>query len=129
MIQPYERSFAEQVATVPSLAELSPGTALHVIAWAGQGRAELAEPVITPFVVPTVLASLWCLLRHPGSWGDAVASAIGLGGDVDTLGAIVGALAGVALGVEAIPRHLVEGVFDSRRLQALALRYHALVAS
>jgi ADP-ribosyl-[dinitrogen reductase] hydrolase len=56
-----------------------------------------------------------------------VAAAIRLGGDVDTLGAIVGALAGVRLGAGAIPAHLRETVQQSRELEVLALRYHALV--
>jgi ADP-ribosylglycohydrolase len=52
-----------------------------------------------------------------------------LGGDVDTLGTIVGALAGIRLGISDIPRHLADNVLDSAKLQTLAVRYHALVAS
>lgn len=99
------------------------------IAWAGMARPEFQQPIITPFVIPTVLASLWCLLRHPDSWSRAVTNALQLGGDVDTLGAIVGALAGIRLGASDIPRHLADNVLDSEKLQALAARYHALVAS
>jgi ADP-ribosylglycohydrolase len=91
-------------------------------------RPEFDASIITPFVVPTVLAALWCLLRFPGSWSQSVAGAIRLGGDVDTLGAIVGALAGVKHGVTAIPEHLAANVVDSERIRGLALRYHALVA-
>jgi len=80
-------------------------------------------------VIPTVLAALWCLMRHPDSWSKAVATAIQLGGDVDTLGAIVGALAGTKHGLSAIPRHLVGSVLDSEKLQTLAALFHALVVS
>ena len=79
------------VLGLPQLAQQEPEVALPSIAWAGMSRPEFDRPIITPFVIPTVLAALWCLLRHPDSWADAVASAIRLGGDVDTLGAIVGA--------------------------------------
>lgn len=82
---------------------------------------------LLPFVIPTVLASFWSLLMHPDSWGDAVAEAIGLGGDVDTLGAIVGALMGARLGIDAVPSHLAASVVDSRRLRRLADRYFAVV--
>jgi len=92
-------------------------------------RPEFDSPIITPFVIPTVLAALWSLLRHGGSWPGSVACAIRLAGDVDTLGAIVGDLAGVALGVTAIPQHLRETVQESARLQTLAARYHALAVS
>lgn len=124
----YEPAFAEMVARLPALTEQPPAVAVRIIAWSGMDRPEFDMPIITPFVIPTVLAALWCLLRHPDSWTRAVGSAIRLGGDVDTLGAIVGALAGVRLGVSAIPLHLRETVQQAERIQELALRYHALTA-
>ena len=68
------------------------------IAAAGQPSAEFATPIITPFVIPTVLASIYCIIQHRTSWADAVTSAVQFGGDVDTLGAIVGALSGAIHG-------------------------------
>jgi len=124
----YDSAFAEMVARLPALTEQPPEVAVRIIAWSGMERPEFDVPIITPFVIPTVLAALWCLLRPPDSWTRAVASAIGLGGDVDTLGAIVGTLAGVRLGVSAIPLHLRETVQESERIQKLALRYHAVTA-
>jgi ADP-ribosylglycohydrolase len=125
---PYEHAFAGMVQDLPRRLKEEPATAIRAIAWSGMGKPEFPEPIITPFVIPTVLAALWCVLRHSDSWSRAVSSAIGLGGDVDTLGAIVGALMGTKLGVAAIPRHLVRTVVGSERLQALAIRYHALVS-
>jgi ADP-ribosyl-[dinitrogen reductase] hydrolase len=129
VMKPYEVAFADLVAGLPPWLGEPRETALAAIAWSGMSRPEFSVPVITPFVVPTVLASLWCLLRHPDSWPEAVAEAVGLGGDVDTLGAIVGALAGVRLGFGAIPSHLREGVFQAGRLERLALRYHTVLAN
>jgi ADP-ribosyl-[dinitrogen reductase] hydrolase len=126
---PWESTFAGLVRTLPALLELEAAEAMPQIAWAGMHRPEFDVPIITPFVVPTVLASFWCLLRNLDSWPDAVASAVRLGGDVDTLGAIVGALAGARLGAAAIPIHLAESVVDSERLRELALRFYARVAA
>lgn len=126
-MHPFEPSFADRVRNLPSLLTQDHAEALKSIAWAGMERPEFEQAIITPFVVPTVLAAFWCLLLHPDSWTGAVAKAIRLGGDVDTLGAIVGALAGTKLGLSAIPRHLVDGVADSEKLQVLATRYHTLV--
>jgi ADP-ribosylglycohydrolase len=125
-MEPWEADFADRVRELPHLLSLSLDEALPSIAWAGSERPEFRQPIITPFVIPTVMAALWCVLRHGDCWSTAVASAIRLGGDVDTLGAIVGALMGAKLGVQAIPAHLVAGVLDSGRLQRLAVRYHAL---
>lgn len=97
--------------------------ALNFIAWSGMGYAELEKPIITPFVIPTVLAALWSIIKYPYSWSDAVAEAIGLGGDVDTLGAIVGGLMGAKLGINSIPDHLVKTVVDYQYLKKIADRY------
>jgi ADP-ribosylglycohydrolase len=126
-IRPYEAAFAELIEDLPLRLREERDTALQAIAWAGSSKPEFSRPVITPFVVPTVLAALWALLRHATSWPRAVSEAIGLGGDVDTLGAIVGSLAGVRLGASSIPAHLVSGVLESERIQALASRYHDVV--
>jgi hypothetical protein len=116
------------VLRLPELIQEPPDVAVRILAWSGMDRPEFEAPIITPFVIPTVLAALWSLLRHPDSWNRAVACAIRLGGDVDTLGAIVGALSGIQQGEAAIPQHLRETVQQSQRLRKLALRYYSLVA-
>jgi ADP-ribosylglycohydrolase len=126
--EPYDAQLAALVRELPGLLNGSSEAALCTIASAGKARPEFDRPIITPFVMPTVLAALWCVLRHPDSWSAAVTSAIRLGGDVDTLGAIVGAIMGARLGLSAIPDHLVHTVLDSAKLRSLALRYHAIVA-
>jgi ADP-ribosyl-[dinitrogen reductase] hydrolase len=123
----YEPKFAAMVRGLPALVMESPATALPKIAWSGMVRPEFDQPIITPFVIPTVLAALWSVLQNLDSWPKAVATAIRLGGDVDTLGAIVGALMGTKLGVASIPGHLVETVLNARKIRSLAVRYHALV--
>jgi ADP-ribosyl-[dinitrogen reductase] hydrolase len=128
-MESFELSFAGMVRGLPNLLNQDDDEALRSIAWAGMERPEFDKAIITPFVIPTVLAALWCLLKHSDSWPNAVVRAIRLGDDVDTLGAIVGALAGTKLGFSAIPRHLVESVVDSEKLQILAARYHTLVLS
>jgi ADP-ribosyl-[dinitrogen reductase] hydrolase len=126
-IRPYEGTFADLIEVLPLRLREDRETALHAIAWAGSLMPEFSRPIITPFVVPTVLAALWAVLRHQLSWTEAVSEAIHLGGDVDTLGAIVGALAGVRLGASTIPVHLASGVLDSDRIHVLASRYYDVV--
>jgi len=100
---------------------------LDFIAHAGQSIPEFDKPIITPFVIPTVLASLYSILTYPDSWIRAVTFAVGLGGDVDTLGAIVGALAGARHGVDAIPKNLINCLQDSSDIEVLATRYHLAI--
>lgn len=65
---------------------------------------------ITGYVNQTVPVAIYCWLANRGSFRDAVESAVCLGGDSDTVGAIVGALAGVELGPEGIPAEWLEGL-------------------
>jgi ADP-ribosyl-[dinitrogen reductase] hydrolase len=128
-MRPFEATFADLIEDLPSRLREDRETALHAIAWAGSARPEFSRPIITPFVIPTVLAALWAVLHHQTSWSDAVAEAIHLGGDVDTLGAIVGALMGARLGISAIPEHLAEGVLRSEQIGLLARQYYLVATS
>ncbi len=58
---------------------------------------------ITPYVIPTVLGSLYAFLKHPQEYQSAVRLVISFGGDVDTTAAITGALSGAHLGLSAVP--------------------------
>lgn len=100
---------------------------MDFIAHAGQRSPEFEKPIITPFVIPTVLASIYSILTCPDSWLGAVTFAVRLGGDVDTLGAIVGALAGARHGIDSIPQNLIDCLQDSRDIEVLAARYHLAI--
>jgi ADP-ribosyl-[dinitrogen reductase] hydrolase len=56
---------------------------------------------------------------------DAILGAVNLGGDADTIGAIAGALAGAAWGVDALPRSWLVSLQDGPALYALAIRLAA----
>jgi poly(ADP-ribose) glycohydrolase ARH3 len=75
--------------------------------------------------VPTALA---CFASHPDEYGQAVARAILLGGDTDTIAAMTGALSGAFLGWQAIPAHWLASLEDEGKgrsyLLALAERLY-----
>jgi ADP-ribosylglycohydrolase len=126
-MRPFHPAFAGLVAELPARLRGTRAAALEYVAWSGAESREFEEVIITPYVIPTVLAALWSVVQFPDSWPAAVAAAIGLGGDVDTLGAIVGGLMGARLGPGAIPEHLARGVLHTRRLRELAVRYARLI--
>jgi ADP-ribosylglycohydrolase len=126
-MRPFHAAFAELVAGLPARLAGDAAAALEYVAWSGGAAPEFERVIITPYVVPTVLAALWAVTRFPASWSEATAAAIGLGGDVDTLGAIVGGLMGARLGLGSVPDHLVRGVLDTERLRALAIRYAQVI--
>lgn len=57
----------------------------------------------SPFAIESMPAALASILRYNGSFEEAVVRAAELGGDVDSICAMVGALAGALHGVDAIP--------------------------
>lgn len=67
---------------------------------------------VSGFINPTVAAALHCWLSHPGDFRGAIESAVMLGGDTDTVAAIVGALAGCELGSAAIPREWLDNLVE-----------------
>ena len=67
---------------------------------------------ISPFVIPSVLWSLYSFLRSPEDYWATISTAIRCGGDVDTTAAMAGAISGAYLGLEGLPEHLVTFVHD-----------------
>jgi len=77
---------------------------------------------ITPYVLPTVMICLYWFLRFPNDFGQSVARTIITGGDVDTTGAIAGAISGALNGIGSIPTHLVERLYLGDHVMETARR-------
>ena len=65
------------------------------------------ESGISGFIVPTTVMAAYCFLRYPSDFDRAVLSAIRLGGDTDSVAAIVGGLVGAHIGYDKLPSDLV----------------------
>ncbi len=92
-------------------------------------RDELARALgcvagVSGFVVHTLPAALYCWLRHRGDPRAAIEAAVRLGGDTDTVAAIVGALVGAELGASGLPADWIAGIrdwpFSTARMRAIA---------
>lgn len=70
------------------------------------------EAGIESHIVPTSVMAAYCYLRYPNDFNQAVRSAIRLGGDTAAMGAIVGGLCGVNLGIKRLPENLVSRLSD-----------------
>jgi len=86
-----DRLYKEKVARIREL--LGEQDKAKVVAVLGNGME-------APRSVPT---AIYCFLRQPQSYKDAVIYAVSLGGDTDTIAAMAGAISGGYLGIEAIP--------------------------
>ena len=93
----------------------------------GQAMGPTCEVAPTGYVLDTLEVALWAFL-HTKTFEDAVITAVNRGSDADTVGAVVGALAGARYGMAQIPARwliaLKESAFlidYSDRLYDLAL--------
>jgi len=81
---------------------------------------------VSGYAYRSVPVALYAWLRHPEDFRAALTSAITLGGDADTVGAITGALCGGTLGGFLVPSEWVEGIRDVPRsvawMRLLSLR-------
>jgi ADP-ribosylglycohydrolase len=81
---------------------------------------------VTGYAYHSVPVSIYAWLRHRNDFRHALESALDCGGDTDTVGAIVGALAGAGVGKEGIPPEWIAGVCEWPRsiasLEKIAVR-------
>ena len=106
-------SFASSLARLEDFVSLSPSEAVGPISQEGlEPKYRDGWPGRSPFVVSSVLWSLYAFLRSPEDYWQAVRTAVVVGGDVDTTGAMTGAISGAHLGLSAIPATFKERVID-----------------
>ncbi len=74
------------------------------------------------YVVDTLEASLWATLNS-SSYEEAVLTAVNLGGDTDTIGAITGALNGMIYGREQIPERWIDSLKNKEYLYYLTDKF------
>ncbi|MBD3217658.1 MAG: ADP-ribosylglycohydrolase family protein [candidate division Zixibacteria bacterium] len=110
----YDDEFSKLILVLKDWVLLPPHQALDPIRRAGKPDDYVEMwPGISPFVVGSVLWSLYSFLHYKDSFRDAVATAISVGGDVDTTGAMTGAIAGAYHGEDALPKHLLKMLNDN----------------
>jgi len=80
------------------------------------------------YVMATLEASLWCLLRHE-TYAETVLAAVNLGDDTDTTGAVTGGLAGLYYGEAAIPPEWLQVLARRADIEDLARRVAAREAT
>ena len=114
--------------------DLPPGEAVHYVANYGyQSGYENDWHGISPYVISSVLWSLYAFLKIPDDYLESIRISIAVGGDVDTTGAMTGAISGAFNGISSIPGRYVKllndcGSWNHSELADLAGRLYELAA-
>lgn len=110
----YHDDFALYIEELSIWTRLEPEAAVVPISRCGETPGYSDDwKYISPFVIPSVLWSLYSFLRSPEDYWTTITTAISCGGDVDTTAAMAGAISGAYLGLEGLPEHLV-GIVNDR---------------
>jgi ADP-ribosylglycohydrolase len=93
----------------------------------GASVASFAESLglrngVSGYSYHSVPVALYAWLRHPANFSVALESSLNCGGDTDTVGAIVGALAGASCGDQGIPAEWLTGIKEWPRSCTLMRR-------
>lgn len=117
----HAKSLSRAVAHAESLLELTRDRALGALV--EEANRHGAEPVcrrptmgFPPACIPTCLY----YLLTTDSFEEAITEIVNLGGDTDTAGAILGALAGTHYGPDQIPRRWLDGLQNREGIEARA---------
>jgi ADP-ribosylglycohydrolase len=116
-----DRSVAEAIRGLTEWAALTPSDAARHVHNSGLDPAHPRWQGISAFVTPSVLWSFYAFLRSPDDFWETVCTAIGVGGDTDTMASIAGAISGARVGVTALPDHLFGYLTDQGEWGANAL--------
>ena len=127
----FDQNFAEHVLQLNRWLDLPPSQAAEAIASCAAQDFNDDWKWISPFVIPSVLWSLYSFLRTPEDYWETICTAIVAGGDVDSTAAMAGAISGAHLGLKGLPGRLADQLHDHGRwrlaeLVELSHRCHAI---
>jgi ADP-ribosyl-[dinitrogen reductase] hydrolase len=86
------------------------------------------KKAVTGYSLHVVPVAVYAWLRHPGDFRTALISVLECGGDTDTAGAILGALAGVSGGKRTIPAEWLSTILEWPRSRSVMERIAARLA-
>jgi ADP-ribosylglycohydrolase len=107
-----DEHFAEHVLQLTDWVRLPPLEAAPRISCCASADFSDDWRWISPFVIPSVLWSLYAFLRTPEDYWETISTAIAPGGDVDSTAAMAGAISGAHVGLKRLPRELAKRVND-----------------
>lgn len=96
----------------------------HILGYANKYSSKPIRKLTVPFslaIIPLAMKIFFQITQHAdASFEKTIVTAINLGGDTDTLGALIGALAGAYYGFDAIPKKWKTGLVNIHQIKLRA---------
>jgi ADP-ribosylglycohydrolase len=121
-IDQHGRSLSRAIAHAESILDVPRERALAALV--DEANRHGAEPLCkrpTMGFPPACIPACLYLLLTTSSFEEALTDVVNLGGDTDTAGAILGAMAGAYYGVDAIPSRWLEGLQNREGIESRAI--------
>ena len=80
------------------------------------------------YIVDTLECALWILLNAK-SYKEAIISSTNIGQDTDTIGAVLGSMAGIIYGIDSIPKSWLKKLIKRDYLMELALKFEHMTTT
>jgi ADP-ribosylglycohydrolase len=112
VVDPKDAKLASGMRKMPEWLRGDPAAVGHEIARWSKPPSEAAHRFeewrgISPFATPSVLYALFAYLRAPADPEEVLRVAVAVGGDVDTVAAMAGAMVGAAVGLRGLTPRLL----------------------
>ena len=117
---------AEKIRGLPLLLTLNEDEAFERLIALDGNSGSLSAVGVPSLVVPALLSSFYYFLRSPGNVMETLRGCLLVGGTVDTVAAIGGALGGALCGDESLSMHLVNGLLDGEVISRMGDRLYRL---
>jgi ADP-ribosylglycohydrolase len=110
--KPVNLLFAKELDALQKWISLPYEEALDIISVCGNPDRTDGWNRISPYVIPSVIWSLYSFLKTPNNYMETIKTAIRCGGDVDTTAAMAGAISGAFNGIDEIPKTYAQSLTD-----------------
>jgi len=108
-------TFAQHLLHLINMVKLPPTTVYPIIRNIKDAAWNRNALEMTTNVFSSVLWSLYCFLKHPDNFMNAIYEGIAVGGSVNEVAAMIGAISGAYLGIDKIPRQFMLPLNDRGR--------------
>jgi len=109
VVKKIDQRFGDYVLLIPTIMVDGDDA---VVEWCRTFQEGDKWPGISPYVVSSVLWALYSFVKTPDDFWETIITSIMPGGDVDTTGAMAGAISGARVGLDGIPEDIAKLVND-----------------
>ena len=121
----FDTALHDAILDLPRILSQTEARALRYLeSFCSDSRYPHTEDGLGEYCIPTAMTAIYYFLRAPYQFEKALDSCLRLGGHIDSVTFLAGALSGALVGDAGLPQSLIEGLLNSREITAAAEQLH-----